>query len=31
VYTQEDYEDTIEAARARLKQIKDAEVIDIDD
>jgi hypothetical protein len=30
VYTQEDYEETIEAAKARLKQIKDAEVIDID-
>ena len=30
VYTQEDYEDTIEAARARLQQIKNAEVIDID-
>ena len=31
VYTQEDYEDTIEAAKARLKQIKDAEIIEIDD
>jgi hypothetical protein len=31
VYTQEDYEDTIEAVKARLKKIKDAEVIDIDD
>tara|TARA_R110002020_G_scaffold156047_3_gene337545 strand:- start:1035 stop:1586 length:552 start_codon:yes stop_codon:yes gene_type:complete len=31
VYTQEDYEETIKAARDRIKKIKDAEVIDIDD
>mgnify|MGYP003123944445 CR=1 FL=1 len=31
VYTQEDYEETIKAARERIKKIKDAEVIDIDD
>ena len=31
VYTQEDYEETIKAARDRLNKIKQAEVIDIDD
>jgi hypothetical protein len=31
VYTQEDYEETIRAARDRLNKIKQAEVIDIDD
>jgi hypothetical protein len=31
VYTQEDYEETIKAARDRLDKIKKAEVIDIDD
>jgi hypothetical protein len=30
VYTQEDYEETIEAVRSRLQNIKEAEVIDID-
>jgi hypothetical protein len=30
VYTQQDYEDTLSAAKARLKKIK-GEVIDIDD
>lgn len=30
VYTQEDYEATAKAAEARLKQLKEAEVIDVD-
>ena len=31
VYTQEDYEETIKAARDRLNKIKQAEIIDIND
>jgi hypothetical protein len=31
VYTQEDYEETIKAARDRIEKLKKAEIIDIDD
>ncbi len=31
VITQEDYEDTLKAAQARLKKIKEAQVIDVED